>query len=148
MLAWLILIARGQILRRALDADLRKIPGPLKCHLTNLPLKFAVLTGQRMHLINDLHQRYGGLRSRGLDVDSDEDKDRLFALHPTKYLWLISRLTARSIASVRPSSKVHGTKTSLRTRPTMTTAVCSGLEMVGKQRLEGISSCEPTPKPP
>lgn len=48
-----------QAARVALQSDLRKIPGPLLCAWTFLPLKIAGLRGRRSVYIHSLHQRYG-----------------------------------------------------------------------------------------
>ena len=43
----------------AYNSDLRKIPGPFLCRFTNLPLKYHVLTANRMYWVYALHQQYG-----------------------------------------------------------------------------------------
>lgn len=44
---------------RGLTSPLRKLPGPWHTNFTNLRLKLAVCTGQRMYYIDHLHQSYG-----------------------------------------------------------------------------------------
>ncbi|KAF7192387.1 Cytochrome P450 monooxygenase [Pseudocercospora fuligena] len=47
------------VIRLALHKDLRRIPGPFQNRLTNIPLKFKVLSGRRTSYIHRLHQIYG-----------------------------------------------------------------------------------------
>ncbi|KAI9170838.1 putative sterigmatocystin biosynthesis P450 monooxygenase STCB [Paramyrothecium foliicola] len=43
------------------NAALRKIPGPFYANFSKLPLKYAVITGQRTTYIHHLHKRFGAV---------------------------------------------------------------------------------------
>ncbi|RDW76836.1 cytochrome P450 [Aspergillus mulundensis] len=44
---------------RTLTSPLKSIPGPLYTLFTRLPLKLSIITGQRIHFIDNLHKDYG-----------------------------------------------------------------------------------------
>ncbi|KAJ9656959.1 hypothetical protein H2201_008362 [Coniosporium apollinis] len=48
-----------RLVRRAFTGPLSKIPGPLICRFSNLPLKLATLQGSRVFFVDELHQKYG-----------------------------------------------------------------------------------------
>ena len=47
------------IIVRAFRSPLNKVPGPWHARWTNIRLKLAVITGQRMYYIHDMHKKYG-----------------------------------------------------------------------------------------
>ncbi|KAK6417440.1 hypothetical protein LTR81_009189 [Elasticomyces elasticus] len=61
-LSVLILVAVVLAIRpiiHGLTSPLNKVPGPWYARWTNLPLKFAVISGRRIHHVHALHARYG-----------------------------------------------------------------------------------------
>ncbi|KAH7041947.1 sterigmatocystin biosynthesis P450 monooxygenase [Macrophomina phaseolina] len=54
IVVWLI-----QAAYHALTSPLRALPGPFLSHLTNLPLKHAVISGRRIFYIDALHRAHG-----------------------------------------------------------------------------------------
>lgn len=52
-------LTSDQTLSIAFNSDLSKIPGPFFSRFTGLPLKFAVLGGNRSVYIHGLHEQYG-----------------------------------------------------------------------------------------
>lgn len=55
----LLLATAGYGLVTAFLSPLRRIPGPWYTHFTHLILKWHVISGNRVHYIHSLHQRYG-----------------------------------------------------------------------------------------
>lgn len=53
------LLTRIQKLVRGFQGPLRKIPGPWFARFTNLPLKWATVTGRRVYFIDALHHKHG-----------------------------------------------------------------------------------------
>jgi len=47
------------ILYNAFTSPLNQVPGPFHARLTNLRLKLAVITGQRMYYVDSQHRKYG-----------------------------------------------------------------------------------------
>ncbi|KAF5668306.1 cytochrome P450 monooxygenase [Fusarium denticulatum] len=47
------------VLVNAFKSPLRGLPGPWYTHFTHLFLKYQILTGNRVHYVHSLHQRYG-----------------------------------------------------------------------------------------
>ncbi|EMC98923.1 hypothetical protein BAUCODRAFT_385201 [Baudoinia panamericana UAMH 10762] len=58
-LALATLVHLAQVIARAYNSDLRRIPGPVLNRFTTLPLKLRVLSGRRTHYIHALHKIYG-----------------------------------------------------------------------------------------
>lgn len=70
------------IVRRWLaGGTLNKVPGPQIAKFTNLRLKFAVLSGDRVHYVHDLHSRYGPIVRIGPNEVAVADMDATKAIH-------------------------------------------------------------------
>ncbi|GME21834.1 putative cytochrome p450 protein [Neofusicoccum parvum] len=54
-----VILWASQALIRGVSGPLRKVPGPWYAPFTNLPLKWATITGRRVYFIDALHQQYG-----------------------------------------------------------------------------------------
>ena len=59
LLGFLAAIKLPLIIARAFRSPLNKVPGPRHAKWTNIRLKIAVITGQRMYYIDDMHKKYG-----------------------------------------------------------------------------------------
>ncbi|KIW10099.1 hypothetical protein PV08_11059 [Exophiala spinifera] len=55
----LVLVRVLSAIRASSNGPLNKIPGPTIARWTNLRLKWAIITGQRIFYVHELHQRYG-----------------------------------------------------------------------------------------
>lgn len=79
----LIFLSLASLLIRKYIAgrSLRKIPGPQIAQWTNLRLKFAVLSGNRIHYIHDLHKQYGPIVRISPDEIAVADMDATKAIH-------------------------------------------------------------------
>lgn len=60
---------------------LNQFPGPVHARWTNLRLKWAVITGQRMFYVHDLHERYGSFVRISPQEVSVSDPDAYAQIH-------------------------------------------------------------------
>jgi averufin monooxygenase len=77
-------------IQKAYFTPLYQIPGPWHVHLTSRPLKWAILTGQRCHYVQALHQKYGPIVRIGPDEVAFADAASTKEIHSTgsRYLKL------------------------------------------------------------
>ncbi|RGP68826.1 hypothetical protein FSPOR_5032 [Fusarium sporotrichioides] len=68
-------------LATALSSPLRHLPGPWYTHFTHLVLKFHIVTGNRIHYVHSLHQRYGSVVRLSPHEVSVSDVEAVSAVH-------------------------------------------------------------------
>ncbi|RGP79424.1 hypothetical protein FLONG3_2479 [Fusarium longipes] len=76
-----LLIITAYSLVTALSSPLRRLPGPWYTHFTHLVLKFHVVTGNRIHYVHSLHQRYGPVVRLSPHEVSVSDLESVSAIH-------------------------------------------------------------------
>lgn len=84
-------------------SPLRKIPGPFYTRCTNLPLKIAVVRGQRIYHIHSLHKAYGSVVRISPNEVSVADADSFRIIHRAGSGFLKSDFYARFVNQPVPA---------------------------------------------
>lgn len=122
--ACLILGLLASKILRGLTSPLSKVPGPWHTRFTNLRLKLAVVTGQRMYYIDQLHQTYGPYVRIAPGEVAVNDTAGFSKIHRiggdfTKSDWYrnVTRQHDRQNIFVIPNTKAHAARRKLLARP-------------------------------
>ncbi|CAM6003992.1 unnamed protein product [Sphagnum balticum] len=104
-------------------SPLRKIPGPFYTRYTNLPLKIAVIRGQRIYHIHALHKVYGSVVRISPNEVSVADADSFRTIHRAGSRFMKSDFYARFVNQPVPAMldmsdpKQHAARRKLFARP-------------------------------
>lgn len=77
----ILLVTTAYALAIAFSSPLRRLPGPWYTRFTHLILKFHVVSGNRIHYVHSLHQRYGPIVRLSPQEASVSDPEAVSTIH-------------------------------------------------------------------
>ncbi|KAK5000299.1 hypothetical protein LTR66_000831 [Elasticomyces elasticus] len=131
-----------KLLYTALTSPLKHLPGPWYTRFTHLRLKLAVVTGQRIFYIDDLHKRYGPVVRLTPTEVGIADVESFQQIHKVGTRFLKSDWYQRLANFPKPGiftmvdAKEHGYRRRLLSRPFSRTHLVEHWELVVKAKAE------------
>lgn len=131
-----------QSLYTASATPLRSVPGPLLASFTNLPLKFKVMSGQRIAYIHQLHQTYGSIVRISPNELSVAEPDAFQSIYRTGSGFLKSDFYQKLVYKVHPgiftmiNPDDHRERRKLFARPFAKSYLRTNYESVVRERVD------------
>lgn len=133
------MIPEGQFFYRIFASPLHGIPGPWYSKVTRLPLKFSIITGQRIYFVHNLHKRYGHIVRLAPDEVSISSLSGFREIHRSgspflKSKWYEKFALASTGVFAMSDHKQHAQRRKLFARPFSKTELRRSWEPIVKEK--------------